>query len=154
MPPAEDHMRQILDILHDLIASDRSFYSSPVFALPDPLRGRTLLNQSRTTGAILDLVRMMYVTAIREEAGPRFVVTIPVPDFEDVPVVATEAQINASMTAVHDLVETSCSICQDTLTTGSRLLCSHLFHTSCIRNWFQMNSRCPVCRHDIRDPHE
>jgi hypothetical protein len=55
-------MRQILDILHDLIASDRSFYSSPVFALPDPLRGRTLLNQSRTTGAILDLVRMMYVT--------------------------------------------------------------------------------------------
>jgi Ring finger domain len=147
-----DHTRTILSILRDLVESDRSFYHSPVFALPEPIRGRTLLNQSRTTGAILDLLRMMFANITSIENEPRFVVTIPMPDFEDVPIIATNAQIDAAMAPFDTMVDTNCSICQDTLTSGSRLRCSHMFHTACIRNWFQMNSRCPVCRHDIREP--
>jgi hypothetical protein len=149
----DDHVHQVLTIIRDIIDTERVFFESPVWSLPEPIRGRTLLNQSRTTGALLDLARLVYVTSARQ-SEPRFVVSIPMQDFEDVPIVATEDQITASMSVVENLVETNCSICQDTLTSGSRLRCSHLFHTSCIRNWFQMNSRCPVCRHDIREPHE
>jgi hypothetical protein len=29
--------------------------------------------------------------------------------------------------------------------------CGHTFHTENIMNWFRSNSRCPVCRYDIRD---
>jgi hypothetical protein len=28
--------------------------------------------------------------------------------------------------------------------------CGHCFHSGCIGEWFSMNPRCPVCRHDIR----
>ena len=153
MTPAgtlEDYTRQILSIIRDVVDADRSFYTSPVFALPEPIRGRTLLNQSRTTAAILEIMRMMVVHLTNIEVGDRFVLAIPDPEFEDVPIVATPAQISASMTSFENLVETNCSICQDSLTSGSRLRCSHLFHTPCILNWFQMNARCPVCRHDIR----
>ena len=31
--------------------------------------------------------------------------------------------------------------------------CGHVFHTESLRNWFETNTRCPVCRYDIRDFH-
>jgi hypothetical protein len=49
--------------------------------------------------------------------------------------------------------DTRCSICQEDIT-GTHLRirhCSHCFHNTCIQQWFTMNPRCPVCRHDIRD---
>lgn len=30
-----------------------------------------------------------------------------------------------------------------------RLRCQHKFHSSCVRDWNQANSSCPVCRLDI-----
>lgn len=30
-----------------------------------------------------------------------------------------------------------------------RLRCHHKFHSSCIRDWNQANSSCPICRGDI-----
>ncbi len=29
--------------------------------------------------------------------------------------------------------------------------CGHTFHTEPLMNWFRTNSRCPVCRHDLRE---
>jgi len=29
--------------------------------------------------------------------------------------------------------------------------CGHVFHTESLSNWFQTNTRCPVCRFDVRD---
>ena len=29
--------------------------------------------------------------------------------------------------------------------------CGHTFHSEHLNNWFRTNSRCPVCRYDIRD---
>ena len=51
-----------------------------------------------------------------------------------------------------------CSICQehyetvdtpDTICTISH--CQHSFHNTCLMRWFDENTRCPVCRWDIRD---
>lgn len=32
------------------------------------------------------------------------------------------------------------------------LTCGHMFHVAQIHRWFQRNSRCPVCRCNLRDP--
>ena len=42
----------------------------------------------------------------------------------------------------------TCSIClEDMPGSGcSRLLCKHVFHTSCVQTWRQVSMTCPVCR--------
>uniref|UniRef100_A0A8C4QCL0 RING-type E3 ubiquitin transferase n=1 Tax=Eptatretus burgeri TaxID=7764 RepID=A0A8C4QCL0_EPTBU len=43
-----------------------------------------------------------------------------------------------------------CIICREEMTTGAkRLPCNHIFHTSCLRSWFQRQQTCPTCRMDI-----
>jgi len=65
----------------------------------------------------------------------------------------------AANTTVGNLVsdtEHSCAICQDSLTAeqeGRKLnACGHWFHKDCIDTWLTRNVRCPVCRHDLREP--
>jgi predicted transcriptional regulator len=52
--------------------------------------------------------------------------------------------------------DTTCAICMETIESGNvcRRLnhCNHLFHEDCIMQHFQTNVRCPLCRHDVRDP--
>lgn len=34
-------------------------------------------------------------------------------------------------------------------TAAKKLPCNHIFHTSCLRSWFQRHQTCPTCRLDI-----
>lgn len=49
----------------------------------------------------------------------------------------------------------SCAICQDIMipseTCRKLTFCGHLYHKTCIDQWFQTNVHCPTCRHDIRE---
>ena len=86
---------------------------------------------------------------------------------EDVPVVPTNAQIDAGSEVVgtEDISnDTICAICQhheyrpntadDTLAADASqwrsLHCEHEFHRPCIDRWFSQSVVCPVCRMDIR----
>jgi hypothetical protein len=76
---------------------------------------------------------------------------------EPVVVRPTAAQIDAGTTIeILDAEEEVCAICQDTMEAGSQArninACDHRFHVTCIDTWFQRNVRCPVCRHDVREP--
>ena len=75
--------------------------------------------------------------------------------FTDVVVNATQEQIDAATSRTFPTGETPCSICQDNIATNqmARQLnhCHHMFHISCIDEWFSRDVHCPVCRHDIRD---
>lgn len=43
-----------------------------------------------------------------------------------------------------------CIICREEMVTGAkRLPCNHIFHTSCLRSWFQQQQTCPTCRMDV-----
>jgi len=48
-----------------------------------------------------------------------------------------------------------CSICQDEMMANDEVRkirgCNHRFHRACIDAWFLRNTRCPICRLDIRD---
>jgi hypothetical protein len=49
----------------------------------------------------------------------------------------------------------TCSVCQDSIiaTDSCRRLnsCQHIFHRTCIDEWFERSVYCPVCRHDVRN---
>lgn len=50
-----------------------------------------------------------------------------------------------------------CAICISNLQEDEdvrRLKCLHLFHISCADRWLHMNSKCPVCRLDIREEND
>ncbi|KAK6755226.1 hypothetical protein RB195_013915 [Necator americanus] len=49
-------------------------------------------------------------------------------------------------------MDATCIICRDEMTPESapkRLPCGHVFHTHCLRSWFQRQQTCPTCRTDI-----
>lgn len=79
------------------------------------------------------------------------------PLFDDVEVFPTPEEVEAGTTRTFPVGETPCSICQDTIAINQMArklnFCSHMFHISCIDEWFARNVHCPVCRHDIRDIH-
>ncbi|RUS85478.1 hypothetical protein EGW08_006754 [Elysia chlorotica] len=52
-----------------------------------------------------------------------------------------------------------CIICREEMTSGCKKLpCNHIFHTSCLRSWFQRQQTCPTCRLEVlrmsRPPHQ
>ncbi|ESN96466.1 hypothetical protein HELRODRAFT_67684 [Helobdella robusta] len=49
-------------------------------------------------------------------------------------------------------IDKLCPICMEEFCDGSfvrELKCRHAFHHSCIREWFEMNCSCPVCRVNV-----
>lgn len=46
-----------------------------------------------------------------------------------------------------------CIICREEMTQRcKKLLCGHIFHTACLRSWFQRQQTCPTCRLDVLRP--
>uniref|UniRef100_A0A0A9W5W1 RING-type E3 ubiquitin transferase n=1 Tax=Lygus hesperus TaxID=30085 RepID=A0A0A9W5W1_LYGHE len=46
--------------------------------------------------------------------------------------------------------DNACIICREELTLASKKLpCNHIFHTACLRAWFQRQQTCPTCRFSI-----
>ena len=75
-------------------------------------------------------------------------------------VAPTQEQIrNATERCTYDInnptLNTSCPISIDNFENGEHILrilhCGHSFRTESLRQWFRTNTRCPVCRYDIRE---
>ncbi|XP_008208433.1 E3 ubiquitin-protein ligase synoviolin A isoform X2 [Nasonia vitripennis] len=46
-----------------------------------------------------------------------------------------------------------CIICREEMFSASKKLpCNHIFHTACLRSWFQRQQTCPTCRLNILRP--
>jgi len=99
---------------------------------------------------ILSLVKFMLTRSTL------LTITFPQPpalqEHEDVIVRPSAEQIEQALETV-DNVTTSCSICQEPISSGGSRIrhCGHVHHRTCILCWFSMSTRCPVCRHDIRE---
>ena len=85
---------------------------------------------------------------------------IPIPDLENVPVVASQDVITRNTRLVRfnevtNPLNFDCPISLERFQDNNMLTqiigCSHLFCTSEITRWFRTNVHCPVCRYDIRD---
>lgn len=143
----------VLDLLQDILATDRAFYQTVRF-LDSQTRNHVIAAHLRNTGAAYRILD----TFQRQPQRTTMVMNIPITMdlsgsfFDPVPVAPSAAQIEAAIEP-HTGVPagTMCAICQEEVSCASRLReCGHLFHSGCIGQWFQLNPRCPVCRHDIR----
>jgi E3 ubiquitin-protein ligase synoviolin len=57
---------------------------------------------------------------------------------------ATEGDLNSG--------DNTCIICREEMTVDSgakKLPCNHIFHSNCLRSWFQRQQTCPTCRTDV-----
>ena len=43
----------------------------------------------------------------------------------------------------------TCSICQNEIFADSQTPCLHIFHRTCITEWYHIQKTCPVCRRNI-----
>jgi hypothetical protein len=144
-----------LETLSMLLAADRIFYDT-VRLLDGRTRTPIVAAHVHNTGVALQILR----TAMERPLSTRsLVMTIDVSGnvlrtFADpVSVVATPAQITAATELGVSGNGETCSICRDVMIAGTRLRsCGHCFHADCISEGLGMNTRCPVCRHDIREP--
>ena len=80
--------------------------------------------------------------------------------FQNVIVRPTQEQINAATVTLEyntslNLVNNSCPISLERFNNGDEIIqiihCGHCFQPSNFNTWFANNTRCPVCRYDIRD---
>ena len=47
-----------------------------------------------------------------------------------------------------------CNICLEDFVNGENVLvlpCLHIYHTSCIKEWFKNNNTCPLCKSEITE---
>lgn len=143
----------VLDAVRDILESDQSFFQTVRF-LDGRTRNHLVAAHLRNTHTILTLVRMY----MNQPATTTMVMNIPLNldvsgnFFDAVPIRPTQAQITAAVETNVETPDGTCAICQDNVSRATRIRhCGHCFHASCINQWFEMNPRCPVCRHDVRD---
>lgn len=145
--------RDVLDILHELFQNERSFYTIVRF-LDGGTRNHIVAAHMRNVNAALGILRQYS----SQTTTTNMVLNIPLGSmdlsgnfFDPVPVVPTPQQIDAAVERHVNVGDANCAICQEAVPCATRIrACGHAFHHQCITQWFSMNTRCPVCRHDIR----
>lgn len=144
----------VLDVLREMFETERTFYGTVRF-LEGQTRNHIVAAQMRNTAVALQILRMF----MERPAHPQsLVMNIDLSGnvlrnfLDPVPVVPTREQIASATETGVSVANTNCAICQEAVTSATRLrTCGHCFHSDCIDQWLGMNTRCPVCRHDIRD---
>lgn len=154
----------VLDVIHELTQTDRAFFNVVRF-LDGNTRNHLMAAHLRNTSQALAIVRgFMATQRPRPPQAQNIVMNIPLNSLLDpsgnfmrnfldpVPIVPTPTQIQAAVENNIQVSDINCAICQETVTSATRIRhCGHCFHSQCIHEWFTMNTRCPICRHDIRD---
>jgi len=108
-----------------------------------------LSNETR----ILTLMESLPIYRLLSLANTTMTVTqLPVETTSALP---TQAQISTGTEPPETLPEGVCPICHDPFQTVADTVrlraCRHCFHRQCAADWYALSSRCPICRHDIRE---
>lgn len=168
----------ILDVFRDMLATDRVFYSTLRFSgnqystmlrehyaqnaamlrIAQTLVSMSLARETRETRETrrAAAVPAALPTALQRDNEIIYTMNIPLGSLaqflDPVSVTPSPEQITAATDTFHAEDGTTCSICQEEVTTSTRIRqCGHRFHATCISQWFSLNPRCPMCRTDIRE---
>lgn len=160
-----DEQYTVLNAIRDITETDRAFFSMIRF-LDGSTRNHIVAAHLRNTSQFGALLRMFVTQQQAPTRTENIVMNIPLSSIldpsgnfmrnfmEPVAVVPSREQIQAATETHIQVTDTTCAICQEAVTCATRIrACGHSFHSQCIHEWFTMNTRCPICRHDIRDLH-
>jgi hypothetical protein len=164
----------ILDVFRDMLATDRVFYSTLRFAgsnyntmirehyaqnaamlrIAQTLVSMSLARETRRVTAAAAAAPLP--TQLQRDNEIIYTMNIPLGSLaqflDPVSVTPSAEQITSATETFHAEDGTTCSICQEEVTTSTRIRqCGHRFHATCISQWFSLNPRCPMCRTDIRE---
>jgi hypothetical protein len=153
---SEDDQVNVLDILSEMYMTEREFFNVMRF-MNAQTRNEALTTHQRINERTLLLLNRYL--SLQERRPARVIMNIPLnlsehgnAFWDSVNVPPTINQINAAVERLIPVHDTTCSICQEAVTSATRIRhCQHSFHGNCINNWFDLNPRCPVCRYDIRE---
>lgn len=159
----DDDEHPILTALQDITQTDRAFFSMVRF-LDGGSRTHIIAAYLRNSSQALGIIRTVADILRADPSRERVVMNIPLTTlmdpsgtfmrtfFEPVPVVPTPEQIAAATETHIGVTDTTCTVCQESVECATRLrACGHCFHAHCIAEWLTMNTRCPVCRNDVRN---
>ncbi len=137
--------------------------TTPIFS---PMRQESVSESLVTTNLLLSLLgASMDSTPVlgtrflnRMNLNPNANLFVPQNFLNPVIVRPTDQQIESNSEIVTDISGQLCTVCQDTIRADDscrRLRgCTHVFHRTCIDQWFLRSVSCPTCRQDIRQPTE
>ena len=140
----------VIDAMRDLAMTDRVFFQS-IRLLGGETRNSIVAAYLRNSREAMTIIRM-YMN--QDEVVMNIPITLSGNGtfMDPVLVVPTAEQIEAATETFETVVDEDCAICQESVEDGTRIRhCGHCFHTQCIAQWLSVNTRCPVCRHDVRD---
>lgn len=137
-PPIVPLAEQVINPIENIITE--TYDISSLFHIPTAQRQST----NATTNSLMSILLNAVTSMPRTDLEP--VVVRPEPQTID--------RATTLRSAREEDEQEVCSVCQDEYTEGQAIRsithCSHMFHKSCIDQWFERNVHCPVCRYDIR----
>lgn len=148
--------QHLLELLEDMIEGRNDFFIRTIQLTPHQNRPQVLSRYMLNEVCILEFMNRIYQnngTSITNTNTATVTFTLPSNFSEPVAVIPTTAQITTALENITTSTN-NCAICQDAISSGGCKIrhCGHEFHRNCLTNWFGISVRCPVCRHDIRNP--
>ena len=140
-----------LELVRDVLETSRTFYQT-IRYLDGHTRNQVVALHERNANLALTIINRWMNQPVRTTMVMNFPIDLSGSFMDPISVFPSEVQVTAATETRSNLVDTQCSICQETTTSGLAIRhCGHCFHSTCIQQWFTLNPRCPVCRYDIRD---
>jgi hypothetical protein len=134
-------------ILQTRILFLRRYHSEPIIR-------QFLDNESRMLSIIEHQNRMNVIDRIHAHIPRNITLDIPLDFFDNIAVVPSADQLNASLLNVQH-PEGTCTICQEHYASTDQVVslrnCNHTFHRLCATAWYNRSVYCPICRNDIRN---
>jgi hypothetical protein len=151
-----DEPSNINELLGELIDSRIQFFARCLNGIPHLQRGPLAQHFLTVEETYLQIIDRLQRAQTRSNIVANIITWAAVnPNLamEPVTVVATPQQISSSVQVIPTSTSI-CAICQESVNTDCVKItqCGHEYHGQCLTNWFTMSVRCPVCRHDIRQP--
>ena len=157
--PTADQIVALMNLGSEISRSDESFFRQTVRMLRDPAPVMLQYMDMRVRMfSLMEAIVSRPEPVRRGSLETNIQIVLPADWSDPVHIHPTEEQIAFACIPISDATDlVNCVICQEANTSregGASIElrgCHHQFHTTCIREWFSVNVRCPVCRNDIRE---
>lgn len=149
---------RLLNVVEGVIESQHNFLNPQTLRLIPYADRPSLVSRFLSLNAALtEMMIRTYTASVQARNTAAAILTYTLPTggnsfFDAIPVVPTQNQMDDALVDEPNPTG-NCAICQEQVSSSAVKIrqCGHVFHRTCISQWFRSSVRCPVCRQDIRE---